>query len=183
MNPKGLFVSTDFKKAMYFAYDTDTMVIMEFTVKSDDLDTPVWNDSFGYFGQCSNPQPFSSREEREKQKQAYQDSAKNSNDEYVRNSDNPAMAERIFNNGVFVLIELFTQLLSTEQKPTFNLFAIALVKSSISCIGKDHKSSPNTCSYCSTSSSFLSTKSTNVTFFLPIVNNCFIYLYVFKKFC
>lgn len=81
MNPKGLFVSTDFKKAMYFAYDTDTMVVMEFTVKSDDLDTPVWNDSFGYFGQGSNPQPFSSREEREKQKQAYQDSAKNSNDE------------------------------------------------------------------------------------------------------
>ena len=98
MNPKGLFVSTDFKKAMYFAYDTDTMVVMEFTVKSYDLDTPVWNDSFGYFGQGSNPQPFSSREEREKQKQAYQDYAKNSNDEYIRNSDNPAMAERIFNN-------------------------------------------------------------------------------------
>ena len=98
MNPKGLFVSTDFKKAMYFAYDTDTMVIMEFTVKSDDLDTPVWNNSFGFFGQGSNPQPFSSRSEREQQKQAYQDDAKKSDDEYVRNSDNPAMAERIFNN-------------------------------------------------------------------------------------
>ena len=98
MNPKGLFVSTDFKKAMYFAYDTDTMVIMEFTVKSDDLDTPVWNNSFGYFGQGSNPQPFSNRNEREQQKQAYQDAAKKSDDEYVRNSDNPAMAERIFNN-------------------------------------------------------------------------------------
>lgn len=98
MNPKGLFVSTDFKKAMYFAYDTDTMVIMEFTVNSNDLDTPVWNDSFGYFGQGSNPQPFSSRSERDKQKQAYQDVARNSEDSYVRDSDNPAMAERIFNN-------------------------------------------------------------------------------------
>ena len=98
MNPKGLFVSTDFKKAMYFAYDTDTMVIMEFTVKSDDLDTPVWNNSFGFFGQGSNPQPFSSRTEREQQKQKYQDDAKKSDNEYVRNSDNPAMAERIFDN-------------------------------------------------------------------------------------
>lgn len=49
MNPKGLFVTTDFKKAKYFAYDVDTMVIMEFTVKSDDLDTPVWNGSFGFY--------------------------------------------------------------------------------------------------------------------------------------
>lgn len=98
MNPKGLFVSTDFKKAMYFAYDTDTMVIMEFTANSNDLDTPVWNDSFGYFGQGSNPQQFSSRSERDKQKQAYQDVARNSEDSYVRDSDNPAMDERIFNN-------------------------------------------------------------------------------------
>jgi hypothetical protein len=98
MNPKGLFVSTDFKKATEFAYDVDTMVVMEFTVKSDDLDTPVWNGSFGFFGQGSNPQPFRSRNEREKQKQEYQDAASNSDDEYVRNSDNPAMAERIFNN-------------------------------------------------------------------------------------
>lgn len=98
MNPKGLFVSTDFKKAKYFSYDVDTMVILEFTVKSDDLDTPVWNDSFGYFGQGSNPQPFRNREERNKQKQAYQDYSRNSEDYYVRMSDNPAMAERIFNN-------------------------------------------------------------------------------------
>ena len=98
MNPKGLFVSTDFKKAQYFSYDTDTMVILEFTVKSDDLDTPVWNDSFGYFGQGSNPQPFRDKAERDAQKEKYQEYSRNSDDSYVRNSDNPAMAERIFNN-------------------------------------------------------------------------------------
>ena len=98
MNPKGLFVSTDFNISKNFAYDTDTMVIIEFTAKSDDLDTPVWNHSHSYFGQGSNPQPFSSREERDKQKQIYQDYAKNSRNEYVRNSDNPAMADRIFDD-------------------------------------------------------------------------------------
>lgn len=98
MNPKGLFVSTDFKTAKNFAYDTDTMVIIEFTAKSDDLDVPVWNNSFGYFVQGSNPQPFKNREEREKQKENYQNDAKNSEYNYVRDSDNPAMAEKIFND-------------------------------------------------------------------------------------
>lgn len=98
MNPKGLFVTTDFNVAKDFAYDVNTMVIIEFTANSNDLDTPVWNDSYSYFGQGSNPKPFSNREEREKQKQAYKDAAKNSEYSYVRDSDNPAMAERIFSN-------------------------------------------------------------------------------------
>lgn len=98
MNPKGLFVTTDFNVAKDFAYDVNTMVIIEFTANSNDLDTPVWNGSYSYFGQGSNPKPFSNREEREKQKQAYKDAAKNSEYSYVRDSDNPAMAERIFSN-------------------------------------------------------------------------------------
>lgn len=98
MNPKGLFVSPDFNISKNFAYDTDTMVIIEFTAKSDDLDTPVWNHSHSYFGQGSNPQPFSSREERDNQKQIYQDYAKNCRKEYISNSDNPAMAYTIFDD-------------------------------------------------------------------------------------
>ena len=98
MNPKGLFVTTDFEVAKDFAYDHNILVIIEFTAKSNDLDTPVWNDSSTFFGQGSNPQPFKNRSEREQQKQKYQDDAKKSDNEYVRNSDNPAMAERIFDN-------------------------------------------------------------------------------------
>ena len=98
MNPKGLFVSTDFNISKSFAYDTNTMVIIEFTAKSDDLDTPVWNHNHSYFGQGSNPQPFSSREERDNQKQIYQDYAKNSRKEHISNSDNPAMAYTIFDD-------------------------------------------------------------------------------------
>ena len=98
MNPKGLFVTTDFERAAYFTYDVDTMVVMEFSVKSEDLDTPVWNGSDTFFGERSSPQPFSNRQEREMQKQKYQDDARKSADSYVRDSDNPAMAERIFNN-------------------------------------------------------------------------------------
>ena len=59
--------------------------IKKFTAKSDDLDTPVWNDSSTFFGQGSNPQPFKNRSEREQQKQKYQDDAKKSDNEYVRN--------------------------------------------------------------------------------------------------
>ena len=51
-----------------------------------------------FIGQGSNPQPFKNRYEREKQKQEYQKVSMNSEDEYVRKSDNPAMADRIFNN-------------------------------------------------------------------------------------
>ena len=51
-----------------------------------------------FIGQGSNPQPFENRYEREKQKQEYQKASMNSEDEYVRKSDNPAMADRIFNN-------------------------------------------------------------------------------------
>lgn len=98
MNPKGLFVTTDFEIAKKFTYDPKTLVVIEFTAKAKDLDTPVWNNSASYFGQGSNPVWFKDKEEREAQKQKYQDDAKKSEYDFIRDSDNPAMAERIFDN-------------------------------------------------------------------------------------
>lgn len=104
MNPIGLFVSTDFNRVKDFANpfgsgkEKHASVIIEFSVKAKDLDTPVWNNSGSYFGQGSNPQPFRNRAERDAQKAQYQADARNSEDSYVRDSDNPAMADRIFNN-------------------------------------------------------------------------------------
>ena len=97
MNPAGLFVTTNFETAKYFSYDSTANVILEFTAKASDLDTPVWNGD-NFFSPGSNPQPFSSEEERNVMKQKYQDMASKDEDEYVSKSDNPAMAYRIFKN-------------------------------------------------------------------------------------
>lgn len=104
MNPIGLFVSTDFETVKEFSNPfgggkaKNASVIIEFTANSNDLDTPVWNDSETYFGQGSNPMPFNSRDDRNKQKQTYNTKARNSECDYIKNSDNPAMANNIFNN-------------------------------------------------------------------------------------
>lgn len=98
MNPNGLFVTTNFYVAKDFGYHYDDQVIIEFTADSDDLDTPVWNGQDSYFGQNTNPQPFKNRSERISQKIHYQNDAEHSEFPFVAQSDNPAMAERIFNN-------------------------------------------------------------------------------------
>lgn len=98
MNPNGLFVTTNFYVAKDFGYHYDDQVIIEFTADSNDLDTPVWNGQDSYFGQFTNPQPFNNRTERISQKLHYQSDAENSEFPYIAQSDNPAMAERIFNN-------------------------------------------------------------------------------------
>lgn len=106
MNPIGLFVSTSFETVKEFSNpfggpkdsSKTASVILEFTAKATDLDTPVWNNSETYFGQGSNPMPFKNKDERDAQKKHYNDNAKNDEHEYVRNSDNPAMASNIFDN-------------------------------------------------------------------------------------
>ena len=98
MNPNGLFVTVDFYKAKEFGFHYDDQVIIEFTADSNDLDTPVWNGQDTYFGQFTNPQPFLDRAERTSQKLRYQRYAEVSWLPYISKSDNPAMAERIFNN-------------------------------------------------------------------------------------
>lgn len=114
MNPLGIFVTVNFEKAKDFGYDPNAMCILEFTAKASDLESPVWNNSDSYFGQGSNPQPFSNAEERKVQKAKYDDDARNVPDEsyydyqkkkeikldkgYIRNSSKPAMAKSIFDN-------------------------------------------------------------------------------------
>lgn len=97
MNPHGLFVTTDLSIALKFC-DRRNCAVMEFTANSDDLDTPVWNGNSSYFGQGSNPQPFGSKAARDVQKRNYQDDASKSEYAHVRNSANPALADRIFND-------------------------------------------------------------------------------------
>lgn len=114
MNPLGIFVTTDFETAKSFGYDNECMCVVEFTVYGKDLETPVWNNSDSYFGQGTNPMPFNDKEERNAQKQKYNDDALNIKDyeywnykekkmstlsyDHVRKSDKPAMANNLFNN-------------------------------------------------------------------------------------
>lgn len=102
MNPIGLFVTTDFNKAKDFSTDNNAQVVMEFSVKAYQLDTPVWNGQSTYFGQGSNPKPFKNAKERIIQRREYNNEIEfdKSEDypEYVRKSWNPAMAARIFMN-------------------------------------------------------------------------------------
>lgn len=104
MNPVGLFVSTSFNKVKLFANPfggsttQDAAVIIEFTAKATDLDTPVWNGQDTFFGQGSCPMPFRDKEERDTQKRHYHDFASKDEYDYVKKSDNPAMAYNIFHN-------------------------------------------------------------------------------------
>lgn len=96
MNKNGLFVTIDFNVAKdNFALNK---IIIEFSAHLYDLDTPVWNKQHTYYGANSNPEPFKNREERELQKKEYQTIASKSKDIYVSKSDNPALANMIFNN-------------------------------------------------------------------------------------
>lgn len=112
MNPLGIFVTIDFETAKNFGYDHECKCVIEFTVDASDLETPVWNDSNSYFVQGSNPLPFSSKEDRDLQKQKYRDDAINEPDiyydrnttisrDYIRNSDKPEMADRLMNMGEY----------------------------------------------------------------------------------
>ena len=100
MNPLGLFVTTDFNKATDFSrgHGDNNHVILELTVNYNDLETPVWNGQNSYFGQGSNPIPFSSEDERNKQKQQYVKNAKEHEYEYIRKSYKPEVANMIFDN-------------------------------------------------------------------------------------
>ena len=121
MNPLGLFVTVDFHKAKDFGYSSAGMCILEFTVDAIDLESPVWNGQDTYFGQGSNPMPFSNADERNAQKLNYREKAMSTPDEtfsdfsidkngnrkykditiskgYIRDSSKPEMAKDIFDN-------------------------------------------------------------------------------------
>jgi hypothetical protein len=121
MNPLGLFVTVDFHKAKDFGYSSEGMCVLEFTVDASDLESPVWNGQDTYFGQGSNPMPFSNADERNAQKLRYREKALSTPDEtftdwftdkngnrnfkkkvlskaYIRDSSKPELAKSIFDN-------------------------------------------------------------------------------------
>lgn len=114
MNPLGIFVTVDFETAKKFGDGHECLCIVEFTASANDLESPIWNGSNSYFGQGSNPQPFRNKEERDLQKQRYNNDAMNIKDDtywnykknrlettsfdYIRKSDKPALAMSIFDN-------------------------------------------------------------------------------------
>lgn len=113
MNPLGIFVSVDFEQARKFGYSSKYICILEFTAKASDLEAPIWNGN-SYFGQGSNPQPFTNAEERQQQKAQYVSRAKETQDDsyfdfdkkedipidksYIRDSDKPDLAASIFDD-------------------------------------------------------------------------------------
>lgn len=94
MNSNGLFVTIKFDVAKGFAFGAYP-VVMEFSTKVSDLDFPVWSDQETFYGQNSNPKPFKNRDEREAQKQAYDDTAAWSEHQFIRQSDRPALAKSL----------------------------------------------------------------------------------------
>lgn len=94
-NPKGLFVTIDFKQASKdFA---GSGVIMEFDTRVSNLEAPAWVGGRDYFVQGEYTKDFGSEEER--QKQQLLNRQKHSQSEYpaIANSDRPELARSLFN--------------------------------------------------------------------------------------
>lgn len=92
-NPKGLFVTPDLKSAKQFG-----RVIIEFHANVKDLESPVWpNGTFTSQGQMSGS--FSSDEEREERRLRDRDNMRNSNNDGVKDSDRPELADKMLHGG------------------------------------------------------------------------------------
>lgn len=92
-NPRGLFVTPDFKTAKYFG-----QYVIEFHARVSDLESPVWpNGSFTVQGGMSGI--FSSEQERELERLRNREEYSNSDIEYIRNSDRPELAAIFLSGG------------------------------------------------------------------------------------
>lgn len=103
-NPKGLFVTINLETAKLFSCPG---VILEFDSRVSDLEAPVWHGGRGYFGQGAMTTGFSDRsgKEREVQRMANREKAKNSSSPLIFKSDRPELAEWIFgpeNQALFI---------------------------------------------------------------------------------
>lgn len=99
-NPTGLFVTIYFPKAKYFGTNNHDAVIVEFTAKMSDLDTPVWNSENGsYFVQGDITKGFTSKRERDVAKIAANRNAVNY--PHIENSDSPGLANSLTNSFEF----------------------------------------------------------------------------------
>jgi hypothetical protein len=96
-NPYGLFVSVDFNviKRAGFAHSG---VIIEFSAKVSDLESPVWVGGRSYFVQGEYTKSFKDLDEREQQRLINRQKAGNSPYDYISKSDRPELADVIFDN-------------------------------------------------------------------------------------
>lgn len=101
-NPKGLFVSTDFKiVAREFA---TSGIIIEFDVKVTNLEAPVWKGQDSYFVPGQYTQGFKDDEERNQEilrkrnKYKEEDPEKDYSKYRISKSDRPELADSLFNN-------------------------------------------------------------------------------------
>lgn len=91
-NPKGFFVSTDFKTVKGFG-----QYIMELHTRVSDLEAPVWP-SGSYTVQGEYSKYWDEENPREKGTEAAREKAKQSKEDYIRNSDRPELADSLYNN-------------------------------------------------------------------------------------
>lgn len=96
-NPYGLFVSVDFDvvKKSGFAHSG---VIIEFSSKISDLESPVWVGGRSYFVQGEYTASFKNLDEREQQRLINRQRAGESPYDYISKSDRPELADVIFDN-------------------------------------------------------------------------------------
>jgi|694.fasta_scaffold64837_4 hypothetical protein len=91
-NPKGFFVSIDFKTVKGFG-----QYIMELHTRVSDLEEPVWP-SGSYTVQGEYSKYWDEENPREKGTEAAREKAKQSKEDYIRNSDRPELADSLYNN-------------------------------------------------------------------------------------
>jgi hypothetical protein len=91
-NPKGFFVSIDFKTVKGFG-----QYIMELHTQVSDLEAPVWP-SGSYTVQGEYSKYWDAENPRERGIEAAREKAKQSKQDYIRNSDRPELADSLYNN-------------------------------------------------------------------------------------
>lgn len=95
-NPYGLFVTIDFNVAS--KHFSPSGVIIEFSTKVSDLESPVWVGGRSYFVQGEYTKSFKDLEEREQQRLLNRQKSGESVYDAISKSDRPELGESIFNN-------------------------------------------------------------------------------------
>lgn len=96
-NPNGLFVTVDFNviKRAGFAHSG---VIIEFSSKVSDLESPIWVGGRSYFIAGEYTKSFKDMDEREQQRLINRQKSGESPYEFISKSDRPELADVIFDN-------------------------------------------------------------------------------------
>jgi hypothetical protein len=96
-NPYGLFVSVDFNVIKHAGF-AHSGVIIEFSTKISDLESPIWVGGRSYFVQGEYTKSFKDLDEREQQRLINRQKAGESPYDQISKSDRPELADVIFDN-------------------------------------------------------------------------------------